>query len=87
MAWIVALLLVGFAEELMNRGFIMSILHRTNKPWLIVLVPSLILGMMHLVRPGVTVLSVVNIVLVGIVFSSMYYNATVYRASICRNKI
>lgn len=75
LAWVFALLLVGIAEELMNRGFIMSVLRRTNRPWLIVLVPSLIFGMIHLTNPGVTVLSVVNIVLVGIVFSYMYYKS------------
>ena len=50
--WILTFLLVGLAEELMNRGFIMLILRRTSKPWLIVLVPSLIFGLMHLMNRG-----------------------------------
>lgn len=75
LAWAFTLLLVGIAEELMNRGFIMSVLRRTNKPWLIVLVPSILFGLIHLTNPGVTVLSVVNIILVGLVFSYMYYKS------------
>lgn len=73
--WVFTLLLVGLAEELMNRGFIMSVLRRTRKTWLIVLVPSLLFGLIHLTNPGVTILSVVNIVLIGVVFSYMYYRS------------
>lgn len=75
LAWVFALVLVGVAEEVMNRGFIMSVLRRANRPWVIMLVPSLIFGMMHLANPGVTALSVVNIVLAGILFSYMYYKS------------
>lgn len=73
--WIFTFLLIGFAEEVMNRGFIMSVLRRTNRTWLIVLVPSTAFGLIHLSNPGVTVLSVVNIILVGAVFSYMYYKS------------
>ncbi len=75
LAWIFAFLLIGFAEELMNRGHIMSVLRRTNKTWLIVLVPSVIFGLIHLMNPDVTVFSVMNIILLGFLFAYMYYKS------------
>lgn len=73
--WIVAFIFVGVGEELMNRGLIMSTLRRTNNIYLIMLVPSVIFGLIHLSNPGVTLLSVLNIILVGIVFSYTYYKS------------
>ena len=65
----------GIAEEVMNRGFIMSVLRRTNSRFLVIVVPSLIFGLIHLTNPNVTLLSVVNIVLLGIALSLMYYKS------------
>ncbi len=73
--WIFIFLLVGFAEELFNRGLIMSILRRTNHVYMIVIIPSIIFGMIHLYNPHVTFLSILNIILIGIVFSFMYYKS------------
>ena len=73
--WIFTFILVGIGEEILNRGLIMSILRRTNNVYLIMLVPSIIFGLIHLMNPNVTFLSVMNIILVGIVFSFMYYKS------------
>lgn len=73
--WIVTMLLVGFAEELFCRGLLMSVLRRSNNIYLIMALPSVIFGGIHLFNPGVTVLSLVNIILVGIVFSYSYYKS------------
>ena len=68
-AWVLVFVAVGIAEEVMNRGFIMSVLRRTNSRFLVIVVPSLIFGLIHLTNPNVTLLSVVNIVLLGIALS------------------
>ena len=73
--WIVVFIFVGIGEELMNRGLIMSLLRRTNNVCLILVVPSIIFGLIHIINPGVTFLSILNIVLIGIVFSWMYYKS------------
>lgn len=74
-AWAFVLVLVGIAEEVMNRGFVMSVLRRTNSRVLVIAVPSLIFGAVHLANPNVTLLSVANIVLIGIALSVMYYKS------------
>lgn len=70
--WILVFVLVAFGEEILNRGFIMGALRRTRNIYFIMLVPSVIFGMIHLTNPNVTLLSVLNIILVGILFSYMY---------------
>ncbi|MBU9728378.1 CPBP family intramembrane glutamic endopeptidase [Diplocloster modestus] len=70
--WIIVFVLVAFGEEILNRGFIMGALRRTRNIYFIVLVPSVIFGLLHLMNPNVTFLSVLNIILVGILFSYMY---------------
>ena len=73
--WIVALLLVGFGEELFCRGLLMSVLRRSNNIYLIMALPSVIFAGIHLFNPGVTAISIVNIILIGIVFSYSYYKS------------
>lgn len=70
--WILVFILVALGEEILNRGFIMGTLRRTGNIYFIMLVPSIIFGMIHLTNPSVTLLSVLNIILVGILFSYMY---------------
>lgn len=72
LAWAGVFVLVALAEEIMNRGFIMAVLRRTRNTYFIVIVPSVIFGLIHLTNPGVSVLSVINIILIGIVFSYMF---------------
>lgn len=75
LAWVLFFVLVGIAEEVMYRGFVMSVLRRTHSKVLVVVVPSLVFGAIHLTNSNVTLLSVVNIVLIGIAFSVMYYKS------------
>lgn len=70
--WILAFIVVAFAEEIMNRGFFMAVLRRCRNLYIIMLLPSVIFGLIHLMNPGVTFFSVCNIVLVGILFSYMF---------------
>lgn len=70
--WLFAFVLVGIAEEAMNRGFLMAALRRCRNIPVIMIVPSVIFGLIHLRNPGVTFFSVANIVLVGILFSYIF---------------
>lgn len=63
---------VAFGEELFNRSFLMSVLRRTGNIYAAVLLPSVFFGLIHLGNPGVTLLSVLNIILAGMLFSYMY---------------
>ena len=70
--WLVAFVLVGIAEEALNRGFFMAVLRRCRNVPVIMFVPSVIFGLLHLRNPGVTFFSFSNIVLAGILFSYMF---------------
>lgn len=75
LAWALLFVFVGVAEEVMYRGFIMSVLRRTNSKVLAIAVPSLMFGALHLTNPNLTPLSVVNVMLIGVAFSVMYYKS------------
>lgn len=70
--WILTFLMVAFGEEIMNRAFLMSVLRRVGNIYFIALIPSIVFGLIHLLNPNVTVLSVFNIVLIGLIFSYMF---------------
>jgi membrane protease YdiL (CAAX protease family) len=61
----------GFGEEMFCRGLLTFQIKTTRKKWVILVVPSLIFSLLHLTNPGVTVISLVNIVLVGVLFGIM----------------
>lgn len=73
--WLFNFVMVGFAEELFNRGFLMSVLRRTNNKYLIMAVPSIIFGLIHLMNPHITIVSLFNIIFIGFVFSYIYYKS------------
>lgn len=73
LTWLFAFILVAYAEELLNRGFIMAVLRRCrNHIFVLIFLPSVIFGAIHLGNPSVTLLSVFNIIIVGILFSYMF---------------
>lgn len=62
------------AEELLCRGFLYQRLMRSyKKPVVAIVGNSLLFALLHLANDGVTVLSVINIFVVGILFSLMVY--------------
>lgn len=63
---------VGFYEEILSRGFMMTALKTTRNKWVILLVPSIIFGVLHAGNPNVTFFSLVNIALVGILFALLF---------------
>lgn len=64
--------MVGFFEEILSRGFMMTALKTTRKTWLIVSLPAVIFGLLHAVNPNVTAFSLLNIMLVGILFAYLF---------------
>lgn len=65
-------ILVGIKEELLCRGYCITMLNSMKKPWLSVIVSSLIFSALHLFNPNVKALGLINIVLVGILFGYMF---------------
>lgn len=63
---------VGFNEELFARGYCITLLQKSNKKWPIFVVPSLLFSLMHSLNPGLTVLALLNIFLVGILLAYMF---------------
>ncbi len=62
------------AEELVCRGYLYQKLRKTYKnPWIAIIGNAVFFGLIHLGNPGITALSVVNIIVVGIFFSLMVY--------------
>ena len=69
LAALVCVLIQSGAEELLTRGYMLGALRDRYPIWVAVAVNSLLFGVLHIFNTGVTVLSIVNIVLVGLAFS------------------
>lgn len=63
----------GFNEELLCRGFLMNAIASKKGPLVGILLNSFFFGALHLLNPNVTFLSFINISLVGIIFSLIFY--------------
>lgn len=75
-SWILVFILVAFAEEILNRGFFMAVLRRCKNIYFIMIVPFVIFGLIHIWNPDVTFLSVINIIIIGILFSYMFIKSS-----------
>jgi len=65
-------LFVGFFEEILTRGVMMTALKTTRNIWFIILIPSAIFGLMHALNDNVTIYSLFNLMLAGILFSYLF---------------
>lgn len=63
----------GFNEEILCRGFLMNAIASKKGPIAAILLNSFFFGALHLLNPNVTFLSFINISLVGIIFSLVFY--------------
>ncbi|HHW36499.1 MAG TPA: CPBP family intramembrane metalloprotease [Bacillales bacterium] len=64
---------VGFSEEIFFRGYIMKTMEdRHNSKWLLYVMSALIFSLFHGMNPNVSVFGLINIGLVGLLFSYMY---------------
>ncbi|WP_242310561.1 type II CAAX endopeptidase family protein [Bacillus cereus group sp. BfR-BA-01524] len=71
MGSLVTFLIQGAAEEVVIRGWLLPILSIRSRLWIGVLVTSFLFGFIHLLNPNITILSILNIVIVG-VFAAFY---------------
>jgi membrane protease YdiL (CAAX protease family) len=65
-------ILVGFNEEILTRGFMMTAFKTTRNRVVIFTGSALIFSLLHLTNSNVTPLSLINIFLVGILFAYMF---------------
>lgn len=66
-------LIQGFNEELICRGFLMNSVASRKGPVVGIISNSVFFSLLHLLNPDVTVLSFINILLFGLVFSLIFY--------------
>ena len=69
---LIAFAFVGFGEEILSRGYIMSVLKQTRSKWVVLVGPALIFAMLHLANNGISVLAFINLFLVGLLFAYMF---------------
>lgn len=68
---LVAFLIQGATEEIIVRGWLFPVLSVRSRIWVGIVVTSFLFGFLHLLNPGITTLSISNIILVG-VFAAVY---------------
>ncbi|MDA2341467.1 type II CAAX endopeptidase family protein [Bacillus cereus] len=68
---LVAFLIQGATEEIIVRGWLFPVLSVRSRIWVGIVVTSFLFGFLHLFNPGITILSISNIILVG-VFAAFY---------------
>lgn len=69
---LVLFIIVAFKEEFLSRGYSITVLNQMNRPWLSIVLSSIMFSAMHFLNPNVKVLGLVNIVLVGVLFGYMF---------------
>ncbi|EEL28853.1 type II CAAX endopeptidase family protein [Bacillus cereus] len=68
---LVAFFIQGATEEIIVRGWLFPVLSVRSRIWVGIVVTSFLFGFLHLLNPGITILSISNIILVG-VFAAFY---------------
>lgn len=68
---LIAFLIQGATEEIIVRGWLFPIISVRSRIWVGIIVTSFLFGFLHLLNPGITILSISNIILVG-VFAAFY---------------
>jgi hypothetical protein len=65
-------ILVGFAEELLCRGYIISVLRQTKSIPAIYIISGAIFALMHSANPGIGLLPYINLILIGMLWAYSY---------------
>ncbi|MGG2933013.1 type II CAAX endopeptidase family protein [Bacillus pacificus] len=68
---LIAFLIQGATEEIIVRGWLFPVLSIRSRIWVGIIVTSFLFGFLHLLNPGITILSISNIILVG-VYAALY---------------
>lgn len=63
--FLLGFLVQGASEEILSRGWMMQVIGARYKPWLGVLLSTALFAILHLGNAGVTILSVINLILVS----------------------
>jgi membrane protease YdiL (CAAX protease family) len=70
--YLILFILVGFAEEILGRGYIISVMKQTRNIPLMVGVSAVIFSLMHILNYSFSLIPFINIALIGVVFALMY---------------
>ncbi|MDY4722858.1 CPBP family intramembrane glutamic endopeptidase [Clostridium paraputrificum] len=71
--YLILFIFVGFAEELLSRGYIIGAMEvSNNNKWFAIMVSAVIFSLMHYGNNGFSLIPFLNIFLVGILFGVMY---------------
>lgn len=71
--YLILFIFVGFAEELLSRGYIIGAMEASNNnKWFAIMVSAVIFSLMHYGNNGFSLIPFLNIFLVGILFGVMY---------------
>lgn len=63
---------VGFAEEALSRGIMMTALKTTRNRFFIIALPSIIFGALHILNANVSVAGILNVMLAGLMFAVLF---------------
>lgn len=63
---------VGFAEEILGRGYIMSVLRQTKSVPAVIIISSIIFALLHSANSGIGIIPYINLTLVGVLFAYMF---------------
>ena len=69
---LILLISVGFAEEILCRGFLMTVLKTTRNKVLIIALPAMIFGLLQIYSADATTPGVINHILKGLAFAYMF---------------
>ena len=70
--YVFVFIIVGFAEEILARGYYMSVLRQTKSMPLVVFVSAIMFSLMHMMNNAFNVIPFINITLAGLLFTYMY---------------
>ena len=68
---LILMIFVGIGEEMFSRGYCMSILRRSNLH-IVLIVPNVIFALLHIFNNNIGVLPLINLFLIGVLFSLMF---------------
>lgn len=66
------MLIVGFVEEIMFRGYILNNLMQSMNRWIALIISAALFAVVHLANPDMTIFSIVNILLAGMLLGLNY---------------
>jgi len=72
MSGLILFIFVGLDEEIFTRGYCMSVLSQTGRKWMPLIGSSILFALMHSMNPHMSLLSYINLFLVGLLLAYMF---------------